>query len=73
MSTDPVDRTIPRTTRFVEGIRIIHAAQPAADFAAEHDVVYFGTPEGLSAETIARLNVLGWFVDSEFDCMAFFT
>jgi len=73
MSDDPVDRTIPRTTRFAEGIRIIHAAQPAANFAAEHDVLYFGTPEGLSAETIARLAVLGWWVDEGNESMAFFT
>ena len=71
--SDPVDRNIPRTTRFAEGIRIIYAVQPTAEFAAEHDILYFGTPEGLSAETIARLAVLGWFVDSQFECMAFFT
>ena len=73
MSDDPVDRNIPRTTRFAEGIRIIYAVQPTAEFAAEHDILYFGKPDGMNEETIARLAVLGWFVDSQFECMAFFT
>jgi len=65
------DYSIPLAQRFTEGISIIYAAQPGADFAAEHDIFYFGSPDGLSEEARARLDVLGWFVSD--DSMAFFT
>lgn len=65
------DYSIPVAKRFADGAAIIAAAQPDADVCSEHDQLWFGTARGLSAETLAALDVLGWFETKE--GMSFFT
>jgi hypothetical protein len=53
----------------------IFAGYPGADdVSAEHDVLFAGPdPAVVSAEHTARLEELGWFTNSEFDCFSYFT
>lgn len=53
--------------KFVEGIAIIAKYVDPEEYAvrAEHDQLWFGDDEVVSAEDAARLEELGWFRSDE--------
>ena len=59
----------------LEGLQILAKYFPDGDIAAEHDVIYAGGDNSdveISEEDLARLDELGWFIDSEVDSWAKF-
>lgn len=54
--------------KVLEGFRIL-AKYPNCEVAAQHDQIYFGPDDGnkVSDEDRAKLEDLGWFIDSETD------
>lgn len=56
------------TDKVLAGIDIIRKYQPDADFAAEHDIIYFGDHESSETMTIedkCKLDDLGWIEEYE--------
>jgi hypothetical protein len=45
-----------------------------ANISVEHDIIYAGPVAGkVSDEDKARLEILGWHIDAEFDCFCRYT
>ena len=69
------DLSIPRSTRFLKGLEIIAKYELDPDFAAEHDIFYFGNYETtivLMTEDEQRTMFTYNWVEAE-DSWAFFT
>ena len=64
-----------RMSEVAEGLKILEKYWPNGDIAAEHDVIYAGGDPGttiMSLEDKARMEILHWFISSEFDCWTVF-
>lgn len=57
------DTTLSSADRVLRGIELIRTYQPGADFAAEHDVLYFGdyaTRALMTPDEQAQMEAWGW-------------
>ncbi len=68
MPADP----LTRVQKIHAGLSLIIAKEPDAGFAAEHDIIYCGTPSLYSAEEKATLEDLGWLVDERMESFLHF-
>lgn len=56
-----------KTEQVLKGIEIIHKYQPDAEFAAEHETLYFGSydKEQMTTEDFQQMEALGWIEEYE--------
>lgn len=69
------DKDMNCVEQITKGLQLqLTTAGPCISVSAEHDIIYGpGTPSTTSADDTAALAELGWHVEDEFDCWAFFT
>lgn len=61
------DAEMSTTDKILAGIEIILKYEPDADFAAEHEMIFFGSQDGtiMSNEDCDKLQEWGWIVDTQ--------
>jgi hypothetical protein len=61
-------------TDLIAGLQILEKYEPGEWVDAQHDIIYGGgSGVDVSVEDAQKLDELGWFIDDQTDCWAFFT
>jgi len=59
--------------KFIEGLTLIFKKNPNVDYSFDHDIMYIGNLEDFDAFELNELCDLGFYIDSESDCLITFS